>query len=59
MREMRCSQRPPNVISYSAAISACEKGYKFEEMLSMLRDMLSIRVDPNVTSYNTCMWKGP
>ncbi len=30
----------PNVISYSAAISACEKGVEPEQALELLREML-------------------
>ena len=44
----------PNVISYHAAISACEKGARPEQALQ-LREILRRRVGPNVISYNAAI----
>ncbi len=46
-------QRPsvePKVISFSAAISACEKGARPEQALGLLREMQRQGVEPNVIS---------
>jgi pentatricopeptide repeat domain-containing protein 1 len=42
----------PNVFSYSAAISACEKGSQWENALELLREMDKCGITPNVVSYN-------
>jgi pentatricopeptide repeat protein len=41
------------VISYSAAISACEKGLQYKKALELLREMEERGIQPNVISYNT------
>jgi pentatricopeptide repeat protein len=45
----------PNVISYSAAISACEKGGQWEQALELLREMDSRGIQPNEVSYNAAI----
>ena len=42
----------PNVITYNAAISACEKGRQWERALELLRDMEGKGVEPDVITYN-------
>ena len=42
----------PDVISYSAAISACEKGGEWQKALKLFEAMLKATVAPNVFSYN-------
>ena len=42
----------PNVISYNAAISACEKGGQHEKAVELLREMEGRGIQPNVISYN-------
>ncbi|CAK0874049.1 unnamed protein product [Prorocentrum cordatum] len=42
----------PNVISYSAGISACEKGEQWQQALALLSDMWEAKLEPNVISYN-------
>ncbi|CAK0873362.1 unnamed protein product [Prorocentrum cordatum] len=37
----------PNVISYSAGISACAKGGQWQRALSLLREMHKVKVEPN------------
>ena len=44
----------PDVISYSAAISACEKAGQWEA-LSLLREMPAAGLRPNVVSYNAAI----
>ena len=41
----------PNVISYIAAIPACEKGQQFPRALSLLAQMEARGLEPNVVSY--------
>ena len=43
----------PVVITYSAAISACEKGQQWEEALRLLGEMKKKDITPNVITYNT------
>jgi pentatricopeptide repeat protein len=42
----------PDVISYSAAISSCEKAGKHQSALDLLREMDTRGIQPNVISYN-------
>merc|ERR1712113_1330214 len=42
----------PNVISYSASISACEKGHQWQEALRLLGRMQSQSIVPDVISYS-------
>ena len=52
---MRCiaQARLSNVISFSAAICACEKRGQWERALSMLDEMRATGVTSNVISFNT------
>jgi len=45
----------PNVISYSAAISACEKASRCDDVLSLLQTMREDGVQPNVISFNAAI----
>ncbi len=45
----------PNVISYHAAISAGEKGARFEQALQLLREMQRQSVEPDVISYDAAI----
>ncbi|CAE8642484.1 unnamed protein product, partial [Polarella glacialis] len=42
----------PNVISYSAAMSACERGQRWEAALWLLPEMRRARVRPDVIAIN-------
>ena len=42
----------PDVISYSAAISACVKGKQWERALELLEEMKRTDVQPDVVSYS-------
>ncbi|CAE8612497.1 unnamed protein product [Polarella glacialis] len=52
---MSSTGRVQNVISYSSAISACEKGGKWQLALSLLHGMPDERVIPNKISYNAAI----
>jgi len=50
----------PDVISYNAAISACEKAQKWQEAEKLFQEMLSsasdsVAVEPNVITYNALL----
>ena len=45
----------PDVISFSAAISACEKGGQWERALSLLEEMGRRGVEPDVVSFNAAL----
>ena len=45
----------PDVISFSAAISACEKGGQWERALSLLEDIKSRGVEPDVISFSAAI----
>ena len=49
------AQIQPNVISYSAAISACEKGGQWQEALTLFEVMFKAKVQPNVFSYSAAI----
>ncbi|CAK0809442.1 unnamed protein product [Prorocentrum cordatum] len=42
----------PDVISYSAGISACEKGEQWQRALALLSEMWEAKLEPNVISYS-------
>jgi len=42
----------PDVITYSAAISACEKGGQWEKALALLQQMRGVGITPNVITYS-------
>ena len=44
-----------NVISYNAAISACEKGSQWQEALELLAEMQAQGLEPNVISYSAAI----
>ena len=44
-----------DVISFSAAISACEKGGRWEQALSLLKEMLDAGVALDVISFSAAM----
>ncbi|CAK0825239.1 unnamed protein product [Prorocentrum cordatum] len=49
MREVKLE---PDVISYSAGISACEKGEQWQRALALLSEMREMKLEPNIISYN-------
>ncbi len=46
----------PDVISFNAAISACEKGQQWGDALRLLGAMPLQRVTPNVISFDAAIW---
>ena len=50
LQEMVHQLLTPNVVSWSAAISACEKGKQWEGALGLLQEMLHQLLTPNVVS---------
>ena len=54
-RQMTYRALTPNEISYSAAISACEKGKQWEEALRLLQQMTCRALTPNEISYSAAI----
>ncbi|CAE8596114.1 unnamed protein product [Polarella glacialis] len=52
MPQMKCN---PNVVSYSSAISACEKGGQWQLAMELLAEMPEKRISPNEVSYNAAI----
>jgi len=52
---MRRGRLDPNVVSYNAAVSACEKGQQWEMALSLMGQMRRSRVDPDEISNNVAV----
>ena len=52
---MRAAGVQPNVISFNAAISACEKGGQCERALALLGDMRAAGVQPDVISFSAAI----
>ena len=55
---MRQRVLEPNVISYTAAISACEKGGQWERALVFLQDIQQRGLDLDVISYSAVISAG-
>ncbi|CAK0863377.1 unnamed protein product [Prorocentrum cordatum] len=49
---MREQMLEPDVISYNAGISACEKGGQWEQALRMLSEIRCVKLEPNLISYS-------
>lgn len=49
------ARRAPNVITYSAAISACEKGQQWERALELLEQMQAQGVRPEAITFNAAI----
>ena len=45
----------PDVVSFSAAISACEKGKQWEAALGLLQEMVHQLLTPGVVSFNSAI----
>ena len=52
IRNPPVSDTARNVVTYSAAISACEKAGQWQVALKLLELMVASHVQPNVISYN-------
>ena len=50
LQEMVHQLLTPNVVSWSAAVSACEKGMQWEGALGLLQEMPHQLLTPNVVS---------
>ena len=46
------AQIQQDVISYNAAVSACEKGGQWQEALALFEGMSSVQLQPNLISFN-------
>ena len=44
-----------DVVSYSAAITACEKGGRWQHAFALLQTMCDERIWPDTTSYNAAI----
>ena len=45
----------PNVISFNAAISSCEKAEQWQQALFLFQTMRNAKIQPNVISYNAAI----
>eukprot|EP00959_Pyramimonas_sp_CCMP1952_P257539 5380935-Pyramimonas_sp.AAC.1 len=43
----------PNVVSYNAVISACEKSWRWQRVLALLIEMREAKLEPDVISITT------
>eukprot|EP00959_Pyramimonas_sp_CCMP1952_P161153 3369998-Pyramimonas_sp.AAC.1 len=48
---MKQTKIDPDILSYNAGISACEKAEQWQQALSLLVEMWEIIVEPDVSSY--------
>ena len=44
-----------NTVTYNTAISACARGFRYEEALSLLREMPSVNIAPDARSYSAAI----
>ena len=52
LAEMQDQGLEPNVITYSAAISTCEKGSQWQQALELLAEMQAQGLEPDVITYS-------
>ena len=57
--EMPQRRLDPDVISFSAAISACEKSEQWEKALELLDEMQQRKLEPDVISFSAAISRGP
>ena len=50
LQEIPCCELMPDVVSSGSGISACEKGKLYEEVLGLLRKIMSQLLTPEVVS---------
>ena len=55
VEEMRAAGVAPNVITYNAAFSACEKGGQWECAVGLMEEMRAAGVAPDVITYNAAI----
>ena len=55
MQELQLRGLLPDVITYSAAISACEKGHKPHQALHLLQELQLRGLLPNVITYSAAI----
>ena len=55
LQEMLHRSLTPDVVSYSAAISPCEKGKHWEEALRLLQEITHRSLTPTVVSYSAAI----
>ncbi len=54
--EMQAKGLTPDVITYNAAISACDKGRQWQEALRLVYEMLAKGLTPDVITYNAAIF---
>jgi len=52
---MQCHAIVPEVVTYSAAISACEKGQQHQQALHLLRAMQRHAIVPDAIAYSAAV----
>jgi len=52
---MQCHATVPEVVTYSAAIRACEKGQPHQQALRLLRAMQCLAIVSNVIAYSAAI----
>ena len=52
---MGCAHVTANVVTFNAAMSACEKGGQWQHALLLLKDMGCAHVTANVITFNAAM----
>ena len=55
LKDMPKAEVQPNVISFNAAISVCEKAGRWQEAVTLLEAMPQAKVQPNVISYSAAI----
>ena len=55
LQELWRSRLKPGVISYSTAISVCDKGEQWEQALGLLQELLRSWLYPDVISYSAAI----
>ncbi|CAK0847313.1 unnamed protein product [Prorocentrum cordatum] len=49
---MQTTKLDPNVVSFNAGISACEKGKQWQRALALMSEMRETKLEPDAISYN-------
>eukprot|EP00434_Breviolum_minutum_P002801 symbB.v1.2.002462.t1/scaffold99.1/size346285/18 len=56
---MRRMQKLPDAVSYTSAISACERALEWMQAVALLEEIKQLRLQPSILCYGAAIGAGP